>query len=173
MASSVTVIRPPKVSNADKCKFTGRGPSIQPPGMETSLSPNRASKLPRNSTEDRICVINPSGARVNAAVRESTVTRWSFHVTRQPRCSRIFNVFSTSRRRGTPSNSATQPRTIVAVRMGSTAFFAPCMYAVPCSGFPPCMVQIPIFTPPHSKLMSYYASAGKMSLREPPGIQLC
>ena len=150
----------PSRRSAARWRSMGRGPSSQPPGAQSLASPVRARTAPKKMTEDRISRMRWSGMSQRSSVLESTVTVWPSLLTRQPRCSKIATVASTSDSRGQLCITLTLPERMVAARMGSTLFFAPWTWTAPSSLLPPEMMISLIVLPPHS-FVSYYEGEEK------------
>ena len=147
----------PSARSASRCRSTGRGPSSQPPGMDSRASPKRARIAPRKITDERSSRMSVCGMKLRLMPRESMQTTSPSRSAVQPRCRRMRSVVSTSRSSGTLNSSVSQPVSTDAAMIGKTAFFAPCTDVLPVSVFPPLMCHILIIFPPHSNFMPYYA----------------
>ena len=133
----VSSISAPSARRPERCRSMGRGPNSQPPGLVRLASPHRARIAPRKITEDRISRISASGTSQPDIPAVSTSNTSPRHPALQPKACRIRMDASTSRRRGQRRSTTLPPVRMVAARMGSTLFFAPCMVTSPWRRFPP------------------------------------
>ena len=123
----------------------GRGPSSQPPGKQSRASPHRETMAPRNTMEERMPRMSPSGIS-QQVMALSTVRSWPSRRQRQPRCSKIPTAVSTSERRGQLWRTVWPRHSTVAASSGSVLFFAPWMVISPQSSAGP-SIRIILGTP--------------------------
>ena len=138
----------PMRAKASKWRSMGRLPRGQPPGMVMEASPKRARRAPRNSTDARILPMRSAGMTVPPARRVSTSRVSPSLVTRPPRHRMMAAARRTSAISGQLCRQYSSPWSMVAARMGKTAFFAPLMVISPERGFPPCTIRASIVSPP-------------------------
>ena len=137
MSPPRSVTSAPSARSASKCRFTGRGPSSHPPGMDRRAVPKRARIAPRKMTDERSSRMSACGMKSQCIPRESMRTVSPSRTAVQPRCCRMRSVVVTSRRSGTLCRTVSPPESTDAAMIGSTAFLAPCTRVLPVSLFPP------------------------------------
>ena len=137
MSPPRSVTSAPSARSASKCRFTGRGPSSHPPGMDRLAVPKRARIAPRKMTDERSSRMSACGIKSQCIPRESMRTVSPSRTAVQPRCRRMRSVIVTSRRSGTLCRTVSPPESTDAAMIGSTAFLAPCTRVLPVSLFPP------------------------------------
>jgi len=161
----VSSISAPSARRPERCRSMGRGPNSQPPGLVRLASPHRARIAPRKITEDRISRISASGTSQPVIPAVSTSNTSPRHPALQPKACRIRMDASTSRRRGQRRSTTLPPVRMVAARMGSTLFFAPCMVTSPWRRFPPRISsRLILLVPPDENGITGH-SMGKEQLR--------
>ena len=137
MSPPRSVTSAPSARSASRCRFTGRGPSSHPPGMDRLAVPKRVRIAPRKMTEERSSRMRSCGMKSRFMPRESMRTVSPSRSAVQPRWRRMRSVIVTSFRSGTLCRTVSLPASTDAAIIGSTAFLAPCTWVLPVSLFPP------------------------------------
>ena len=117
--------RAPSWDNALTCRSIGRSPSGQPPGSASSACEKRASKAPRNRTDERILPASRGSTQCRSSPVGSMHSVLPSRRALQPRLSRIASAVRTSAISGQLCNTHGEQHKQHAARIGSTLFFAP------------------------------------------------
>ena len=135
--SGPSIISTPMRLSAHRCWSMGRFPITQPPGYSMATSPMRASSAPRSMIEERITPTESAGMSHSATPHVSIRITSAFLQTRHPRLSSSRSIWYTSDISGQFTISQVPSIKSVAARIGSEAFFDPCIFVCPERQFPP------------------------------------